>query len=154
MPSINSFEEILAWKKARELCKVVYEMTAKENFAKEFSLKDQIKRSSGSVMDNIAEGFDRGTTKEFRRFLFIAKGSLSEVKSQLFRALDQKYIDKSEFEEGFKTASEAGKLIGGLLNYLEKEIKSGRLREPTVKYHKLELKTDDLNISNPKNKVT
>ena len=97
MARIESFEELKSWQQVRELCKIVFELTKKDRFSKEFSLKDQIKRSSGSVMDNIAEGFERSSNKDFRRFLFIAKGSLSEVKSQLFRALDQKYIDKKEF---------------------------------------------------------
>ncbi len=119
MANINNFEDLKSWQKARELCICVYELTNKESFRREFSLKDQIKRSSGSVMDNIAEGFDRSSSKDFRRFLFYSKGSCSEVKSQLFRALDQKYITKEEFEKCYKLAIEAGKLIGGFINYLE-----------------------------------
>lgn len=86
MANISNFEDLQSWKKARELCSYVFELTNNESFKKEFSLKDQIKSSSGSVMDNIAEGFDRSSNKEFRRFLFYSKGSCSEVKPQLFRA--------------------------------------------------------------------
>ena len=120
MANINNFEELQSWQKARELCAYVFELTNKESFKREFSLKDQIKRSSGSVMDNIAEGFDRISTKDFRRFLFFSKGSCSEVKSQLYRALDQDYITKEEFEKCFNLAVECNKLIGGFINYLEK----------------------------------
>lgn len=134
MARIESFEEIQSWQKARLLCKGIFKLTAKEPFSKDFSLKDQIKRSSGSVMDNIAEGFDRSSSKDFRRFLFIAKGSLSEVKSQLFRALDQKYINDNEFGVIFELATETGKLIGGLINYLDTRINTNQVRESEVPY--------------------
>lgn len=122
MAKIEKFEELLSWQKARELCLYVFKITKKEEFKYEFSLKDQIKRSSGSVMDNIAEGFDRSSSKDFRRFLFIAKGSASEVKSQLYRALDQKYITKEEFAKCFNLANQTGKLIGGFIKYLDSVI--------------------------------
>lgn len=112
----------------------IFELTGKEQFSKEFSLKDQIKRSSGSVMDNIAEGFDRSSSKDFRRFLFIAKSSVSEVKSQLFRALDQNYITNVEFKDAFGLADETGKLIGGLIKYLETRINSNSVSEDEVVY--------------------
>ena len=123
-----------SWKKARLLCKAVFDLANMSAFADDYSLKDQIKRSSGSVMDNIAEGFDRGTSKEFRRFLFIAKGSLSEVKSQLYRALDQIYINQEDFEHAFSLATETGKLLGGLIKYLETKIDSNSLNEEELEY--------------------
>ena len=89
MTTVEKFEDIQAWQMVRELAKYVYVLTNKDEFKREFSLKDQIKRSSGSAMDNIAEGFDRSSSKDFGRFLYIAKGSASEVKSQLYRAFDQ-----------------------------------------------------------------
>ena len=122
MATVEKFEDIQAWQMARELAKYVYVLTNKDEFKREFSLKDQIKRSSGSAMDNIAEGFDRSSSKDFRRFLYIAKGSASEVKSQLYRALDQQYITKEEFNRCFKLAQETSKLIGGLIKYLDKVI--------------------------------
>ena len=104
MGTIEKFEDLNAWQKARELCNEIYKLTLKEDFSKDYSLKDQIKRSSGSSMDNIAEGFDRNSNKEFRQFLFIAKSSSSEVKSQLYRALDRNYITEDEFKKSYKLA--------------------------------------------------
>ena len=89
MATFKTFEEIDAWKKARELTKRVCAVTGVGTFARDFSLKDQIRRASVSIMSNIAEGFDRGGTGEFVQFLAIAKGSAAEVKSQLYVALDQ-----------------------------------------------------------------
>ncbi|MCO6500918.1 MAG: four helix bundle protein [Vicingus serpentipes] len=119
MATIEKFEDIQSWQKARELCKSINILTNKVEFSKDWSLKDQIKRSAGSSMDNIAEGFDRNSTKEFRQYLFIYKASTSEVKSQLYRALDQNYITQQEFENTFSLATDVSKLIGGLLNYLK-----------------------------------
>ena len=119
MATIEKFEDLQSWQKAREFCRAIYKITTKGDFAKDWSLKDQIKRSAGSSMDNIAEGFDRNSSKEFRQYLFFSKASASEVKSQLYRALDQNYITETEFDEAFSLASDVSKLIGGLLNYLK-----------------------------------
>ncbi|MFP4089094.1 MAG: four helix bundle protein [Cyclobacteriaceae bacterium] len=86
MATIKSFEELDSWQKARRLCYEVFKVSSQEPFCRDFALKDQILRASGSVMDNIAEGFGRGGNKEFVQFLFYAKGSCVEVKSQLYRA--------------------------------------------------------------------
>ena len=119
MAKFNSFEEIISWKKARELTKDIYTITEVNNsFSKDFGLKDQIRRASVSITSNIAEGFERQTPKEFIRFLYIAKGSTGEVRSQLYVALDINYITKSEFEELKMKANEVSKLISGLLKYL------------------------------------
>jgi four helix bundle protein len=134
MARIEKFEDIQSWQKARQLCVIIFNLTANEKFSKDYSLKDQIKRSSGSVMDNIAEGFDRSSSKDFRRFLFFSKGSLSELKSQLYRALDQEYINQVEFKKAFNLANETGKLIGGLINYLEKRINSYKVSEEAAVY--------------------
>lgn len=88
MSRIERFEDIEAWKKARELTKRIYEITDRGNLARDFGLKDQIKRSSISIMSNIAEGFERDGDNEFRQFLSIAKGSVGELKAQLYVALD------------------------------------------------------------------
>ncbi|MDO9254697.1 MAG: four helix bundle protein [Bacteroidales bacterium] len=95
---IDRFEDMEIWKDARELCKYVFALTLKEPFTKDFKLRDQIRSSSGSIMDNIAEGFERGGNKEFIQFLYISKGSCGETRSQSYRAFDQRYIDQQELD--------------------------------------------------------
>ncbi len=120
MSTFNSFEEIEAWKKARELTRKVYAVSSRGTFSRDFSLKDQIRRASVSIMSNIAEGFGRGGTREFIQFLSTAKGSTAEVISQLYVGLDQEYIGKDNFDDVFSLANETGRIIGGLMNYLKK----------------------------------
>jgi four helix bundle protein len=119
MGTINRFEDILAWQKARELSNIIHSYTLKENFSKDFKLVSQIKASSGSAMDNIAEGFERGGNKEFLQFLYISKGSVGETRSQLYRALDNIYISETEFTEAYNLAEEVSKLVSGLINHLK-----------------------------------
>ena len=118
MTKIERFEGIKAWKKARELVKSIYEITSKEDFAKDYSLKDQIRRASISVMSNIAEGFARQTDREFVQFLHVAKGSASEVQSQLYVALDLKYISEDTFKGLYELSEETIRLISGFVRYL------------------------------------
>ncbi|MGY0425371.1 MAG: four helix bundle protein [Polaribacter sp.] len=119
MAKFSSFEEIISWQKSRELNVIIYKVTSSNNlFSKDFGLKDQIRRASVSISSNIAEGFERQTTKEFIRFLYIAKASAGEVRSQLYLAFDIKYINKNEFEELKLKINEVSKLISGLLKYL------------------------------------
>jgi len=125
MATIKDFEELIAWQKARELARNIWKLTMQEPFSKDFSLRDQIHRSSGSVMDNIAEGFERGGNKEFIHFLFISKGSLAEVKSQLYRAIDRNYIDEECMNGKKQQIDELANTIGGLINYLKKSNISG-----------------------------
>jgi four helix bundle protein len=112
------FEELPCWNKARELCQAVLELTNQGGFLRNFSLRDQILRAAGSVMDNIAEGFDDGSTREFIRFLGYAQRSCSEVQSQLYRALDSKYITQDQFDQVYEIASECRKQIKGFRKYL------------------------------------
>jgi len=132
MGSFKSFEEIVAWQKARELCKNVYAITYKDGFKKDFGLVDQIRRSSVSVMTNIAEGYDRRGDKEFVRFLNISKASLSEVKSHLYIAFDQNYITKAERDKLFDISDETGKIISGLISYLKKNASKTRTKDLTL----------------------
>lgn len=118
MGTFKTFEEIDAWKKARELTQRVYEVTGHGTFARDYALRDQIRRACVSVMSNVAEGFGRGGTKEFVQFLSMALGSANEVCSQLYVALDQEYIDDPQFRMLTGLAQETSRLIGGLARYL------------------------------------
>lgn len=117
---ITRFEEIEGWQLARELTRKVYFLASQEKFSRDFGLRDQIQRAAGSVMHNVAEGFDAGTNPEFIRFLRYAQRSCTEVQSQLYIALDQKYLTAMEFEESFTLTSHAKSKIGGLIKYLLK----------------------------------
>ena len=116
---ITQFEEIEAWKVARELTRYVYSVTGRGEFARDFALKDQVTRASSSVMSNVAEGFDGGSNREFTRFLRYAQRSATEVKSQLYVALDQGYISEGEFSEIYELASHAHAKCGGFIRYLK-----------------------------------
>ncbi len=119
MSTIKRFEDLKCWKTSRELCKLIYQFTRKEKFSKDFSLVNQIRNSSGSGMDNMAEGFERGGNKEFIQFLSISRGSIAEVKSQLYRALDQNYIDENEFQQAYNLSTQIGKETTNLIIYLK-----------------------------------
>ena len=106
------------WQISRELVKEIYLIADKDNFNRDFGLKNQITRSSISVMSNIAEGFERKSTKEFIQFLFIAKGSAGEVRSQLYIAIDLDYINEIEFKNLFDKVELISKSISGFIKYL------------------------------------
>ncbi len=118
MARIERFEDIEGWKMARELTKRVYIATKQPDFSRDYGLRDQIQRASGSVMHNIAEGFDGGSNAEFAKFLRYAQRSCTEVKSQLYVALDQSYITQVEFEELYDHATQTHAIIGGFIRYL------------------------------------
>ena len=130
MSTFLRFEDIEAWQKARELTKSIYEISKRGKFATDFAFRDQIRRSSVSIMANIAEGHERGGNKEFVQFLSVAKGSVGEVRSHLYVALDQDYITKAEFEGVSASAVEIGRMIAGLITYLRKtKIKGAKFRD-------------------------
>jgi len=118
MATIKRFEDIEAWKKARELTREVYRHSKVGPFSKDFGLRGQMCRAAVSVMSNIAEGFERGGNKEFMQVLAIAKGSVGEIEAQLYVALDQIYIDENEFVSLKRIAGSTKRLIGGLIGYL------------------------------------
>jgi four helix bundle protein len=119
MATIHKFEDLDVWKKARELENIVFDLTIKEGFSNDFGLKNQINRSSGSVMDNIAEGFGRGSNTEFINFLLYSRGSAAEVQSQLYRAMDRKHISSTVFEEVYQKSDLTAASLTNFINYLK-----------------------------------
>jgi four helix bundle protein len=121
MSTFKRFEEIQAWQKAREITKKVYSMSDSGIFAKDFSLRDQMKRASVSIMANIAEGHGRRTATEFANFLNIARGSAIELQSHLYVALDLNYINENEFKKTYEMLDEVSKMTLSLAQYLRKK---------------------------------
>ena len=118
MATIKRFEEIHAWKKARELVKEIYRLCETEPLKKDYGLKEQLRRSAVSAMSNIAEGFARKTNREFAYFLDVAKGSATEVQSLLYVALDVSYIDQADFDQLYQLAEETNAMVIVFANYL------------------------------------
>lgn len=118
MAGIESFEDLKVWKNARTVANLIYDATDGDDFARDFALKDQIRRSAISVVSNIAEGFERDGNKEFQNFLFIAKGSCGEARAQLYLALDRGYISKRDFDLIALKLRETSRMIFGLIRYL------------------------------------
>ncbi|HXC97863.1 MAG TPA: four helix bundle protein [Verrucomicrobiae bacterium] len=119
MAKITRFEDLKTWQKARELNHRIYKMSNARAFAKDFGLRDQIRRASISVMSNIAEGFERGGDKEFVQFLSNAKGSCGEARSQLYAALDVEYLTRDEFDALHELCVEVSRMISGFMTYLK-----------------------------------
>ncbi|QOI98298.1 MAG: four helix bundle protein [Flammeovirgaceae bacterium] len=139
MATINSFEDLEVWKKARTLAREIFEITLRGNLRKDFSLKEAINKTTGSIMDNIAEGFDRGGNKEFIQFLFIAKGSAAELRSQLYRALDRNHLEQGEFESLKVQVETISKQLSALITYLKcSDLKGPKyVNEPLENYGNL-----------------
>jgi four helix bundle protein len=126
---IDRFEDLDAWKKAREMTKAVYLVTSTRDFSRDPGLKGQIRSSAVSSMSNIAEGFERGGDRQFLQFLAVAKGSTGEVRSQLYVALDAGYLSPSEFDNFYWLAAETSRLIGGLMRHVKNaEIEGARFK--------------------------
>ncbi len=126
MAKIDRFEDLEAWRRAREVTRRIYQASSKGDFSKDFGLRDQLRRSSVSIMSNIAEGFERDGNREFVNFLSIAKGSCGEARSQLYVALDQNYMTPDDFDLVYGNLDETGRMIGGLINYLKGSDLRGR----------------------------
>jgi four helix bundle protein len=118
MSKIERFEDIKSWQEARKLTARIYTITRNGSFARDISLRDQLRRSSVSIMANIAEGFGRRSNKEFSNFLNMAHGSTAEVQSHLYVALDQTYIARTDFENFYSKADEISKMIQAFMKYL------------------------------------
>ena len=126
--AINTFEDLICWQQSRVLVGLVYNLTQGTNFKKDYGLTDQIRRAAVSIMSNIAEGFGRGGNKELLQFLFIAKGSLAEVRSLLYLAKDLKYIDDRAFTSASVKALELNRVITAFIKSIKshdrKDLKS------------------------------
>ena len=120
MATLKKFEEVNVWRKSRELTKRIYDVSRKGPFAKDYSLGDQMRRASVSIMSNIAEGFNRGGNKELIQYLAIAKGSAAEIQSQLYVAFDQQYISTEAFNDLYDLADKIAAEIFSFMTYLNK----------------------------------
>ena len=134
MPTIIRFEEIEAWKTARELTKLIYSLTEKGTFSRDFGLRDQIRRAAVSVMSNIAEGFESQTQPQFIRYLGTAKASAGEVRSQLYVANDLGYFTEEIFSDAFRLAEKASRQISRFMTYLESHPQSRQIRDDSADY--------------------
>lgn len=125
--TITRFEDLDVWILARELAIEVYrEYTSSDSFSKDYKLRDQINASAGSVMDNIEEGFERNSRNEFVNFLSFSKGSIGELQSQLYRALDRQYISRDRFQILYDKSTLIAKKLGSLIMYLNGTVHKGR----------------------------
>ena len=134
MTTITRFEEIEAWKTARELTRMVYAFTEQGKFAKDFGLKNQIQRASISVMSNIAEGFESRTQPQFLEYLGRAKASAGEVRCQLYVAIDLQYITQEEFGQVFDMADKSSRQLARFMSYLESHPQTHRIRDEGAEY--------------------
>ena len=136
MATVKSFEELEVWKRARVLGQKIFELSHEEPFNHDYSLKNQINSSIGSVVDNIAEGFERGGKNEFIQFLSYSKGSAGEVRYQLYRAFDRKYISSNHFADTKDEILAISKMTMSLINYLQRSEYKGvkYLHEPETSY--------------------
>lgn len=134
MPTITRFEDIEAWKTARELTRRIYALTEQGQFSKDFGLKNQIQRAAVSVMSNIAEGFESRTQAQFLEYLGRSKASAGEVRCQLYIALDLKYLTQEQFTQAFDLADKSSRQIARFMDYLETHPQSRRIREEGSEY--------------------
>lgn len=119
----KKFEDLPIWQISLRLTKEIYDLTAKKEFSKDFSLRDQIRKAIISVSSNIVEGFEKNSNNEFIRFLKISKGSIGEVRNQLYLALAVNYINQNEFNNINKELEKLANQIGGFIRYLEEKRK-------------------------------
>ena len=140
MATIERFEDLKVWQEARVLANLTYRISSLSNFQKDFVLRDQVRRAVVSILSNIAEGFERNSPKEFIHFLSIAKGSAGELRSQLYLALDQHYIDNKQFKDLYENVTTISKMLSGLMTYLQNanlRKKNYQVSEPEALYRKI-----------------
>lgn len=134
MSTFARFEDIEAWQSGRKLRRLIYTYTRKPAFATDRDLIGQIRRAAQSVTSNIAEGFDRAGNKEFSQFLYISKGSVAEVKDQLYTAIDESYVTQPEFDAAYALAETTTRQIGGLIRYLQQtDLRGSKFKGGTPK---------------------
>jgi four helix bundle protein len=129
LATIKKFEDVEAWKVSRELCNNIGSLIDNSSFKSNYRLIGQIEGSSGSIMDNIAEGFERGTRAEFIQFLGYSKGSCGELRSQLYRALDRKYINQQQFDDFYSLAVRISSMLQKFISYLQKTVIQGERKK-------------------------
>lgn len=134
MPTIIRFEEIEAWKTARQLTNLIYKLTSKDRFSRDFGLRDQIRRAAVSVMSNIAEGFESQSQAQFIRYLGLAKASSGEVRSQLYVALDAGYLTREQFDTIFNLSDKTSRQLARFINYLEAHPQAKQIKEESAEY--------------------
>ncbi len=134
MPTITRFEDLEAWQTARQLVNQVYDLSDDGSFARDFGLRDQIRRAAVSIMSNIAEGFESRTQAQFLHYLGIAKGSAGEVRAQMYVALDRHYINQEAFNTLFDVVDKCSRQMSRFMSYLERKPNSGRVREDQIEY--------------------
>lgn len=120
MPTVNCFEDLEVWKDARRLASSIYKVTAEPSFAREYGLRDQMRRATVSIASNIAEGFERSGNRELARFLYVAKGSAGELRAQLYLAFDLGYITKVDFDLLISDVRNTSRKISAFIKYLER----------------------------------
>jgi len=129
--AVKRFEDLEVWKEARRLTYEIYQLTKRENFCKDFALCGQIQRAAISIMSNIAEGFERGGNQELSQFLYIAKGSCGEVRSQIYVAVDQRYVDQEKAERLTNSFNRLSSMISNLITYLRTSgMKGEKFKKP------------------------
>jgi four helix bundle protein len=140
MATITRFEDIRAWQTARELTRRVYAVSNQGAFARDYGLRDQMRRASVSIMSNIAEGFESDTQQQFIRFLGHAKASAGELRAQLYVALDVGHIDDDDFKALFDQADKASRQLSRFVSYLKTHSSGRTVRENSIEY-KLDVET-------------
>jgi len=134
MPTIQRFEEIQAWQSARALTRQIYALSGEGAFARDYGLRDQMRRAAVSIMSNIAEGFESRTQPLFITYLGRAKASAGEVRAQLYVALDVGYLDQAQFHDLFDLVDKCSRQLSRFISYLESKPDSRRVREDRIEY--------------------
>lgn len=135
MSAIRTFEDLKVWQKGCQLYKEIFDVTKRSAFNQDFDLRRQLRKSAGSIPDNIAEGYEREGNREYRQFLSIAKGSAGELRSQIKRAYIVEFISTEEIQDLKAKAEEISRMLKGLMNYIStSEIKGSKFMEPEPNY--------------------